>query len=51
MVTMTDDGLIFLHDCRPSSHLAVLGYTGNCYTRIQTREEKYIHVHIIMHVL
>ena len=34
VVTLTDDGLIFLHDCQPSSHLSVVGYIGNYYTRL-----------------
>ncbi len=48
MVTLTDDGFIFLHDCRPSSHLAILGYTGNYCTRLRA---KYTQVRKIIHVL
>lgn len=31
MTAVTDDGLIFCQDCRPSSQFAVLGYTGKIY--------------------
>lgn len=31
MTAVTDDGLIFCQDCRPSSQFAVLGYTGKFY--------------------
>ena len=44
MATMTDDGLIFFHDCRPSSQLAVLGYSGNSNTVTQDYKFRYIHM-------
>ena len=37
MATVTDDGLVFFHDCRPSSHLSILGYTGTSHVIMKFR--------------